>query len=94
MATLESTTESVVRKVGVKGFEHYQQLIVYCLMKKQDCVGILPTRYGKSPPYLFLWRHHLIFSGHGRRHFEFLNRLKACLFLNVTKYTDTMVAYN
>ena len=51
MATLESTTETVVRKVGVKGFEHYQQLIVYCLMKKQDCVGILPTRYGKSPPY-------------------------------------------
>ena len=44
MATLERTIKSVLRKVGVKGYKHHQQLIFDFLMKKQVYVGILKER--------------------------------------------------
>ena len=74
----------VLGKVGVKGFKHHQQLIFDCLMKKQDCLSILLTGYGKSlhnqatlPVCCYL-----LFCGHGHCHFEFLDWLEA----NIAKY--------
>ena len=63
-----------------------------CLMKNQDCIGIRLILWMKetlqimqilSKQYIFFRRRHLIFCGHGRRQFEFLDRLEACLLLNI-----------
>ena len=49
MATLESTIESMLKKVGVKGFKHHQQLIIHCLMKNR-IVSVYFCRLNERKP--------------------------------------------
>ncbi|XP_062580571.1 probable ATP-dependent DNA helicase RecS, partial [Saccostrea cucullata] len=48
---IESIIHSVITKFSVKELKKEQRQILDCLLRGEDCVGVLPTGYGKSLPY-------------------------------------------
>ena len=57
MATAEEIDDAltnVLPNYGIDQLKPEQRQILDCLMKKEDCLAVLPTGYGKSLPFQLL----------------------------------------
>ena len=51
MASYDEALAYILKSFGVSELKMEQKVILDALMESKDCVGILPTGYGKSLPY-------------------------------------------
>ena len=51
MASYDEALAYILKSFGVSELKTEQKVILNALMESKDCVGILPTGYGKSLPY-------------------------------------------
>ena len=51
MASYDEALVYILKSFGVSELKMEQKVILDALMESKDCVGILPTGYGKSLPY-------------------------------------------
>jgi ATP-dependent DNA helicase RecQ len=51
MESFDEALANVLKTFGIGELKKEQKLILDALMNSKDCVGILPTGYGKSLPY-------------------------------------------
>ena len=51
MASYDEALVYILKSFGVSELKMEQKVILDALMESKDCLGILPTGYGKSLPY-------------------------------------------
>ena len=54
MASLDTVLSEVLSKFQIEKFKNEQRIIFDALYAGKDCVGVLPTGFGKSLPYQVL----------------------------------------
>ena len=51
MATIDTAIAIALQQFKVDRLKAEQKVILQALLSGEDCVAVLPTRYGKSLPY-------------------------------------------